>query len=751
MENQQQRTGSADNEISGIVDSIVFQNEENGYTVCVIEDSQGMPVTAVGIMPYLNEGDRIHALGEWTTHKTYGRQFSVSSFDRTLPADEGDILRYLASGAIKGVGPKTAQKIVDKFGADSFDVIENNPDWLSSIPGISKAKAEAIGENFHNISGSREFMMFSKNFFTPATAMRIYKRWGSASSQRIRQNPYSLCGVFQGIGFRRADIIAASLGLDRSSDMRLEAGILHVLSSEASRNGHTCLPFELLCNCALSLLFDGDTSFSDKLSETVRRMCAKNKLIMYFDGSESFVYHPYIYKAERSVAENLVKLSRLCPRVGEGDIGLFIERSERDAGIVYAPMQRQAISDALRDGVLVLTGGPGTGKTTIIKGLINIFESLDLSVCLAAPTGRAAKRMSEATSHEAKTIHRLLEMEWGEENGTRFMRNKSNPLDEKVIIIDEASMIDTLLMDALLSACRGGSKLILIGDSDQIPSVGCGNVLSDIIASECFCVVRLRDVFRQSEESVIITNAHKINIGKMPEISSKGKDFFFIERQSDESTASTIVSLVCTRLPKAYGRRIVDKLQVITPSRKGAAGTESINLMLQAALNPPSPSKNERQCRNLIFRVGDRVMQMKNNYQTEWTTSSGDNGFGVFNGDVGVIESIDGENDTVTVCFDDRRCEYDYSMLDELEHAYAITVHKSQGSEYPVVIIPLYHCAPMLLSRNLLYTAVTRASKMVILVGSREVLASMVANDYHEERCTKLRQMILDAAAASHD
>ena len=746
MDNSQHGMGIGGDEISGIVDSIVYQNPENGYTVCVIEDAQGLPVTAVGILPYLNEGDRIHALGEWTTHKTYGRQFSVLSFDRTLPAEEGDILRYLASGAVKGIGPKTAQKIVEQFGSDSFDVIENNPEWLAAIPGISKAKAVAIGENFRAISGSREFMMFSKDFFPPATAMRIYKRWGSASVERIRQNPYSLCGTFQGIGFKRADIIAASLGMDRASDCLLDAGILHVLSSEASRNGHTCLPFELLCDCALSLLFGGDASFSDKLNEAVERMCAENKLILYSDGRTRFVYHPYIYKAERGVAENLTRLSRLCPRIGDGDIGLFIERSERESGITYAPMQRQAICDALRDGVLVLTGGPGTGKTTIIKGLISIFKSLDMSVCLAAPTGRASKRMSEATSHEAKTIHRLLEMEWGEGSDPKFLRNETNPLEEKVIIIDEASMIDTLLMDALLRACRGGSKLILIGDSDQIPSVGCGSVLSDIIASEAFCVVKLRDVFRQSEESVIITNAHKINTGEMPEISSRGKDFFFLERSSDVSTASTVVSLVTTRLPKAYGRGIVDRLQIITPSRRGAAGTEAINSMLQAALNPPSKDKPERKSRDLIFRVGDRVMQTKNNYQTEWSTTSGDTGFGVFNGDVGIIESIDTENECITVTFDDRRCEYDYSMLEELEHAYAITVHKSQGSEYPVVIIPLYHCAPMLLSRNLLYTAVTRASKMVILVGSREVLETMIANDYHAERCTKLKQMLADAA-----
>ncbi len=743
MDDVQMKMGVGSEEISGIVDSIVYQNSENGYAVCVIEDHEGEPITAVGILPYLNEGDKIRATGEWTTHKTYGRQFSVLSFDRTLPAEEGDILRYLASGAVKGIGPKTARKIVEQFGGDSFDVIENNPEWLSSIPGISKAKAEAIGENFRSISGSREFMMFSKDFFPPATAMRIYKRWGAASVERIRENPYSLCGAFQGIGFKRADIIAASLGLDQASEHRVEAGILHVLSSEASRNGHTCLPLDALCDCALSLLFNGDVSRREEMLDAIERLGAEGRIVLYSDeGEKKFAYHPYIYKAEKGIAENLANLSRLCPSIGEGDIGLFIERSERESGITYAPMQKRAISEALRGGVLILTGGPGTGKTTIIKGLLSIFRSLDFSVCLAAPTGRAAKRMSEATSYEAKTIHRLLEMEWGEGNDPKFIRNESNPIEERVIIIDEASMIDTLLMDALLRACRGGSKLILIGDGDQIPSVGCGSVLSDIIASEVFCVVRLRDVFRQSEESVIITNAHKINMGEMPEISSKGKDFFFLERSSDESVAATIRDLVTSRLPKAYGRSIVDRLQIITPSRRGAAGTEAVNAMLQAALNPPSETKREKKRRDVVFRTGDRVMQTKNNYQTEWSSLSGETGFGVFNGDVGIIESIDDENEIVTISFDERRCEYDYSMLDELEHAYAITVHKSQGSEYPVVIIPLYHCAPMLLSRNLLYTAVTRASRMVILVGGKDVLRTMIENDYHAERCTKLRRML---------
>ncbi len=736
------KTAEERDSISGIIDSVIYRNDENGYTVCVIEDSEGYPITAVGIMPYLNEGDKLTAEGFWTSHKIYGKQFSVETFDRQLPGDEGDILRYLASGAVKGIGPKTAQKIVEQFGSDSFDVIENNPEWLVSVPGISKSKAEAISESFKTISGSREFMMFSRDFFPSATAMKIYKRWGAAAVDRIRTNPYSLCGTFRGIGFRRADVIAANLGMPADSSFRIESGILHVLSTEAVKNGHTCLPYDTLVECAVSLLFGSQREYSAKIAEHIDNMAESSKLVMYACDIGKFVYHPYIYKAESYSAKKLVELSRLCPRIDESDINYLIDKSERCASIKYGASQRRAIEEALRGGVMVLTGGPGTGKTTIVKGLINIFESLDYPVCLAAPTGRAAKRMSETTSYEAKTIHRLLEMEYNSESEPKFVRCESNPLEEKVVIIDEASMIDINLLEALLKAVRGGTKLILIGDKDQLPSVGCGNVLSDILVSDSFRTVRLDAVYRQSESGRIITNAHRINMGMMPEISSKSTDFFFLERKNDELTAKTLCELVTKRLPKSYGDSIVEKIQIITPSRKGAAGTENLNIMLQNAMNPYSPKKGECKSRGIIFRAGDRVMQTKNNYQLEWTATNGEAGFGVFNGDIGTIETVDKENGTITVNYDDRRCEYDSTLFEELEHAYAITVHKSQGSEYPVVIIPAYHCAPMLQSRNLLYTAVTRASKMVILVGDVEVLRTMVENDYHAERCTMLSRMI---------
>ncbi len=739
--------GRQPEKVSGTVDSIHYRNEENGYTVLTLEDSEGQPITAVGIIPYVSEGDSLHAVGSWVEHRVYGRQFSVESFERHLPEDEDEILRYLASGAVRGIGPKTAQKIVERFGTDSLDVIENEPEWLAAIPGISADKARAIGESFRNISGSREFMLFSRNLLPPATAMRVYKKWGNGAVERIRKNPYSLAGSFRGIGFKKADAVASALGMPPDSEERLRAGILHVLSAEASRSGHTCLPLKLLTEGVVSLLFGAESAASERVAATVDAMLAEKRIFSYATDAGTFIYHPYIYKAESYCAKKLCELSRLCPRIDEEDIGLLIDKSESACGIRFAPMQKRAIADALRGGILVLTGGPGTGKTTIIKGLLSIFDSLDYSVCLAAPTGRAAKRMSEATGHEAKTVHRLLEMEWSDDGEPSFARCEADPLEENVIIVDEASMMDVLLTEALLRALRGGCRLILIGDSDQLPSVGCGNVLADIIASGTFRVVRLDRVFRQSDESRIITNAHRINSGLMPELSSKGTDFFFLERSGELSVARTVCELVNTRLPKSYGQAIADKIQILTPSRRGAAGTEQLNLMLQAALNPPSPHKGERRSGSVVFRAGDRVMQTKNNYQLEWETTYGESGFGVYNGDIGTVESVDDERECVTVCFDERRCEYEYSMLEELEHAYAVTVHKSQGSEYPVVIIPLYRCAPMLQTRNLLYTAVTRAERMVILVGERAVLTNMVENDYHADRCTMLARMLEREAA----
>lgn len=729
--------------VAGIVDSIIYQNEENGYTVCEIEDSAGEPVTVVGIIPYLGEGDKITAYGSWTNHPTYGRQFKVENFEKTLPAEEGDILRYLAGGNVKGIGPKTAQKIVEQFGTDSFSVIEEHPEWLSEIPGITKKKAQSISESFKAMSGARAVMMFCSDYFTPQTAMKIYKRWGGAAVDRIRNNPYRLCEDFRGISFNRADRIAMSMGLAADSDERIIHGLSYVLQQEAVRSGHTCIPDSTLLKCAVELLFEGRVEYAERVATCIEHAVEGLKLVPYTSGGTRYIFEPAMYRAETSIAKKLTQIYERCPKMNARDSAKMIESCEAKSGVTYAAMQKKALSQAMSDGVMILTGGPGTGKTTIIKGLISIFESLDFEVVLAAPTGRAAKRMSEATSHEAKTIHRMLEMDFSDDDGSKFFRDENNTLDADVVIIDEASMIDVPLMYSLLKAIKNGARLILIGDSDQLPSVGAGNVLGDLIESGAFPVIRLTEIFRQSEQSLIITNAHRINAGELPDVSRNDADFFFLRRESEEGISATVIDLVKNRLPRSYGADVAQRIQVLTPSRKGLSGTDILNAGLQEALNPPSPKKAEKKSRDVIFRVGDRVMQTKNNYEIEWETEDGKTGMGIYNGDIGVVSDIDREDNLITVMFDERECVLDVAQLDEIDHAYAITVHKSQGSEYPIVIIPLYSCAPMLLSRNLLYTAVTRASKMVILVGKPAVLQQMIENNRHTIRCTMLKSFLV--------
>ncbi|MBE6586846.1 MAG: ATP-dependent RecD-like DNA helicase [Ruminococcaceae bacterium] len=719
--------------VCGTVDSVIFQSDETGYTVCEIEDENGFPVVLVGTMPYICEGDTVTCAGKWTNHPTYGKQFKVDMYEKTLPTGEGDILRYLASGTVKGIGPKTAKKIVDRFGEDTFDVIENHHEWLAEIPGITPRKAADINSSFIEMSGARNVMMFCADFFGSATSMKIYKKWGGSAVDRIRNNPYSLCDAFSGIGFRTADGVAESFGIEKDCPARILAGINYTLENAAHNAGHTCLPEGMLISEAARVL----SLEESKIAEGIEMGVTLGKLFESARGAEKYVYLARYRKAESFCASKLRRVDLSCPRIDPGDISGFITRVEMESGIKYAALQREAIASALGGGVMILTGGPGTGKTTIIKGLISIFESIGLDVALSAPTGRAAKRVSESAGCEAKTVHRLLEMEHSDEREPRFLRNEGCYLDEDVVIVDESSMLDTLLLDALLKALKPGARIIFIGDRDQLPSVGAGNVLADLIDSRIFRTVCLTEVFRQSEESRIITNAHLINEGRVPVIDNRSKDFFFLQRRTDTEIAHTVADLVANRLPKAYGEELAAGIQVITPSRKGAAGTESLNMLLQATLNPPNRQKLERQAHGIILREGDRVMQIKNNYDTEWI-KDGYEGYGVFNGDIGSVEAISPSDETLTVSFDGRVSDYDFTTLDELEHAFAITVHKSQGSEYPCVIIPLYSCAPMLLTRNLLYTAVTRASAMVVLVGKREVLETMVNNDMHTTRYTGL-------------
>ena len=727
--------------LDGVVEDIIYSNKENGYTVCAVEtETEGEePVTVVGIMPYLSEGDTACFFGRWVHSAKYGRQFKAEQFERALPADTAAILRYLASRTIKGIGPKLAQRIVEEFGEDTFDVIENHPDWLTGVKGVSKKLAEAASEDFKEKSGMRNALIFFRDYFGSSLTLRIYKKYGGNSVELARQNPYRLCNEVEGIGFEKADLMARKLGIPADSSERLMSGICYLLSSNAAQNGHVCLPEDKLVTTAAELLGCTPAAAAAALGDAIsaRRLIAeKRERVRY-------IYLPYAYETEKYIASKLVLLDKLCPAVDMGDVRAFISKEERMNGLSYADMQRRAISDALVNGVFVLTGGPGTGKTTIVKALIDIFESMGLRVALAAPTGRAAKRMSEATGREAKTVHRLLEMEFGDESGDRFRRNEQDPLEENVIIVDEASMLDSLLTGSLLRAIKPGARLLLIGDADQLPSVGAGNVLADIIESGRFATVRLNEIFRQAGASLIVTNAHAINEGRMPELGIKNNDFFFLPRSSDNDIAATVADLYRNRLPRSYGADTVNNIQVISPSRRGIAGTENLNVILQNALNPPEPGKREYQFRQTHFRVGDRVMQVRNNYELAWTRPDSE-GLGVFNGDIGVIQAINPESSSFEIQFDDRHVVYDFSLLEDLEHAYAITVHKSQGSEYPIVIIPAYGAAQVLLTRNLLYTAVTRAQRMVIIVGREDIVASMVNNNRTALRYTGLCAMLCE-------
>ena len=720
--------------LEGSVEQIVFCNEDNGYTVCdmALEDDI---VTVCGIMPMLCEGDRLCVYGKWVHSAKYGRQFSVEQYERVMPADIASMLRYLSSRAIKGIGPKTAAKIIEEFGEDSFDVIENHPEWLANIKGISTKVALAASESFKEQAGIRSAMMFFREYFGAATTVRIYKKWGSSSVDIAKKNPYRLCNEIEGIGFERADALANSLGLQNDNFDRIMSGLSYVLIKSASYNGHVCLPREKLCEAGAELLEVSAEEADRAISELIRM--GRFKYVL--QGEAQMIYLAEAYDEEKYVAEKLTLLDKMCATVDVSDIDRFIEREEAKAGIEYASLQKKAISDALRYGVMVLTGGPGTGKTTVVRALIHIFDSMGYEIALAAPTGRAAKRMSEATAMEAKTIHRLLEMSYDLEGRSVFNRNEFDLLDEQIIIVDEASMIDSALMCALLKAIKPGARLIIIGDSDQLPSVGAGNVLRDIIESGRFATVRLCEIFRQAQESLIVTNAHAINRGEMPNLAVKDKDFFFLRRDRDRDIAATVVDLCKNRLPRAYGNMARNGLQVICASRKGEAGTENLNVLLQQALNPRERGKSEHSFRERIFREGDRVMQTRNNYDIAWTREyDGKEGNGIFNGDIGIIESIEVAEREMTVIFDDRRVVYDFSLLEDLEHAYAITVHKSQGSEYPMVVMPMCSASQMLHTRNLFYTAVTRAQNMVILVGREDIIKEMVENNRRSMRYTGL-------------
>ena len=719
--------------IEGSIEKIIYQNEENGYTVCELLAPSDELFVLVGTMPYLCEGETIAALGDWTTHPTFGTQFKVEYYEKKLPATANLILKYLSSGAIKGIGPSTAKKIVAQYGDDTLDVLENHPEWLADISGISPRKAREIGETFRTQFGMRSVMLFCSNYFSPTMSMKIFRKWGVGAVDVIKENPYMLCSNIPGIGFDKADMVARDLGMQDNCAERIAAGLSFVLSYNMNQNGHVYLPQEKLIPAAITLLGCTEEEAEDELEQQI----AFGKLRLVKIGGRNCIYLREAFEAERYICTKLDMLEMTDHLSDTDSLNFLIEKTEMENGIRYEGLQKKAIMEAVRNSVFILTGGPGTGKTTVVRAILRIFESMGLDIALATPTGRAAKRLSEASGREAKTIHRMLEMDYKADEGPVFRRDESSLLEEDVIIVDEASMIDLYLMEALLRAMRPGTRLILIGDANQLPPVGAGCIFKDIILGERFSMVELTHIFRQARESLIVTNAHTVNRGEHIDLTKKDGDFFYLPSDSDEQTSAIIRALCKTRLPRAYGVSVYDGIQVITPSRKGQNGTEMLNSVLQAAINPSEYGKKEKSLRDMTYREGDKVMQTKNNYDIAWQ-KNGVEGFGIYNGDIGIIRKIDLIAQSMAIDFDGRMANYDFAMTEELELAYAITVHKSQGSEYPIVVIPLYRYTPKLLTRNLFYTAITRAQQMVILVGNGEVAHMMTDNNRQTKRYTGL-------------
>lgn len=734
---------NSNNTVKGMVDNITYHNPDNGYTICTI-DCEGEEITLVGCIPAINEGEYIFAEGVWKNHPTYGRQFSVESYKRELPATTEAILSYLSSGVIKGIGPVTAKRIVDRYGEDTLKVIEEHPDYLVDIKGISPKRVKEISESFNNQYGMRQVMLYFEGMLSPRLSLKAFKKWGNAAVDVLRNNPYLLCEELEGIGFEKADAMARKMGVPNDSQERIASGIKYLLSLELSRNGHCYISLESLLSKTSTVL---SVSLPD-VEEVVAILSQGGELVAVkgADGDIQ-VYLEKVYRTERFCAEKLLLLDRSAINIPIKNIDEEISRVEKEQGIEFAPLQREAVKNCVTQGVAVVTGGPGTGKTTVIRAIIEMLKKIEIDFCLAAPTGRAAKRMSAATGFKATTIHRLLECRFaGEgEDEASFGRDEDNLLDQDAVIIDEASMVDLFLFCSLLRAIRPGARLIIIGDADQLAPVGAGDVFSDVIKSGCFEAVRLCDIFRQAKGSSIVTNAHLIKDGKMP-LPDNSSDYFFLKREGAKELQQLIVQLCTSRLPLAYGFDALSDIQVICPSRKGEAGTVVLNNILQSILNPPAVNKIEHKTGETVFRQGDKVMAVHNNYDIEWTDEDGQSGCGIFNGDIGIISEINREEQCFTLRFDDGRVAVlDYACFDDLEHAYAITVHKSQGSEYKSVIVPLYDCPQGLLSRNMLYTALTRAEKIAILAGKPEIMSLMVSNVRKNTRNTGLERMLTSA------
>ena len=742
----------------GYVNKIVYRNEDNGYTVFELE-LDGDELTCVGNVPYVTEGEFVEVTGEYTEHSVYGQQLRIETCEDIPPEDEKSVERYLASGAIKGIGAALASRIVRRFKADTLRIIEQEPERLAEIKGISRRMAVEISDNVTAKRDMRNAMMFLQDYgISMALSAKIYNQYGASVYTIMKENPYRLADDIAGVGFRIADEIARKAGIEADSDFRIKSGIMYTLL-QAAGSGHIYLPqgelLEQLNTLLDTEIKDIDRHLSDLSMDkkiVVKQQLQENETSTDAgDGeyqAERLVYGASYYYMEMSVAYALKALDAR-ESIDKDKIADRIRRIEKAEKIELDDRQRDAVIQAISSGLLVITGGPGTGKTTTINTIIRYFEGEGMEIRLAAPTGRAAKRMTEATGCEAQTIHRMLELSGAPEDdrSASFLRNEENPIDADVIIIDEMSMVDIFLMNSLLKAVTPGTRLILVGDVNQLPSVGPGNVLRDIIASERFNVVKLTKIFRQATESDIIVNAHKINAGEKFPIGPSSRDFIFIRREEAGNVIGAMITLVSQKLPKYVDAKPFD-IQVLTPTRKGMLGVERLNTVLQEYLNPKDSSKQEKEIGTTIFREGDKVMQIKNNYQIEWETRGKhgiptDRGMGVFNGDMGVVDNINFYSEKLTVKFeDDRYVEYPFKQLDELELAYAVTVHKSQGSEYPAVVIPLLSGPRMLMNRNILYTAVTRAKKCVCIVGTEEVFYGMVENGNEQKRYSTLAKRI---------
>lgn len=730
--------------VTGYVEHIVFRNEENGYTVFSLANDDG-ELICVGNFHYIAEGELMELTGEYTNHSIYGTQLQVKSHEIKEPEDLISIERYLGSGAIRGVGVALAGRIVRRFQSDTFRIIEEEPERLSEIKGISERKAREIAEQVEEKKDMRKAMLYLQKYGISTTlAAKIYQHYGQSVYRVLEENPYQIADHVPGVGFKTADEIAAKIGIHTDSDFRIRSGIFYALLQSVN-DGHVYLPRAVLLRRAGALL---EVAIED-MEKYLMDLSIEKKIVLKQVGDDIRVYASHYYYLELNTAKMLHDLN-VNADIADSVLEKRLKQIETDAELSLDEMQRTAVMEAVKHGILVLTGGPGTGKTTTINAMIHYFEREGLNIYLAAPTGRAAKRMTEATGCEAQTIHRLLEVSGNPDDDSvrnGFGRNEENPLDADAIIIDEMSMVDLPLMHALLRAVTVGTRLILVGDGNQLPSVGPGSILKDIITSHCFSVVTLTKIFRQACESDIVVNAHKINRGEPVLLDNKSKDFFFLKRQDANVIISVVITLLQKKLPKYVNASMYD-IQVLTPMRKGLLGVERLNGILQQYLNPPDKKKTEKEYGGRLFRVGDKVMQIKNNYQLEWEVSTKyglvvDKGTGVFNGDMGIIETIDTYGETLTVAYEEgRKVEYPFSLLDELELAYAITIHKAQGSEYPAVVIPLLQGPRQLYHRNLLYTAVTRARKCVTLVGSDSTFQEMIGNTNEQNRYTSLAERI---------